>query len=298
MSDPTPPKGYQLDPAVQDTSTVPAFIQQGIDVGSVQQSIAPESAVHGSTDKGYHTVAESNPGVISVFRPGEYDVPVRNHEMTHEFQQTRDFGGIKLPGDNTLDLPGQTKPYSADQYRPGDHRNYAYGGVQGLLKARQQGKTVANFNREQQADIVADYKEMQDDYQEAVAAGTATPGMSKMMEQVRQAYHPFVQQLADVPKYSAARSIGTFLGIGSPDAPPAPRAPGLPAYGTPGLGYVQPDSLLGGDATVIPPEGYQLSNTAGPAPRKTQKKSVPVASAPAPPAPRAVNATDAWAGQH
>jgi hypothetical protein len=248
---PTPPDGYKLDPAVLDASTVPTLISDKVNVGKVLQKVAPGSDVHGATELGYHTVAESNPGVISVFRPKEYGVPVRNHEMTHQLQQVQDIGGLKLPGGYNLDLPGQVKPYSEDQYRSGNHRNYAYGGVQGLLQARQQGKTVADFNREQQADIVADYKEMQDQYEEAVAAGKATPGMSKMMEQVREAYHPFVQQLSDVPKYSALRSIGTMLGISMPEAPSAPRAPGLPAYGTPGLDY-RPDPLLGGNVPQLP----------------------------------------------
>jgi hypothetical protein len=241
-----------LDPAVRDTSTIPEFIRKGVNVGSVLQEWAQHKPA-GPTAPGYHTIAESTPGVISVYRPEEYTAPVRNHEMEHQLQQTRDVGGIKLPGGNTIDLPGQVKPYSPEQYPAGDPRNYSYGGVQGLMQAQQQKKTAADFNQEQQADIVADYQKAQDDLLKKVQAGKATSEDLKAWQSTYDAYHPLVQQLSQVPAYSAKRSIGTMLGLGTPDAPPAPAAPGLPAADTPGLGYVQPDSNLGGVARALKP---------------------------------------------
>lgn len=238
-----------INPAVTDLSTVPDLIKRGVNVGSILQA-ENLGNVHDTAAKGYHTVAEANPGKITVYRPNEYTPYVRNHEMTHELQQTRDIGGLKLPGDNTIDLPGQVKSYSPNQYRPGDPRNYSYGGQDALLAARGK-KTIADFNLEQQADIVADYRKSQDEFLAKVQSGKYTQQDLKNWQNTYDAYHPLVEQLSQVPEYSAKRSIGTMLGIGSPDAPLAPKAPGLPPADTPGLGYVQPDSNLGGVARAL-----------------------------------------------
>lgn len=238
-----------INPAVTDLSTVPDLIKRVVNVGSILQ--AENLGQSGDTAmEGYHTVAEANPGKITVYRPNEYTPYVRNHEMTHELQQTRDIGGLKLPGNNTIDLPGQVKPYSPDRYRPGDPRNYSYGGQDALLAARGK-KTIANFNPEQQADIVADYEKAQDDLLAKVQSGKYTQEDLKNWQATYDAYHPFVEQLSKVPEYSAKRSIGTLLGMGMPEAPPAPAAPGLPPADTPGLGYIQPDPVMGGVAAAL-----------------------------------------------
>lgn len=237
----TPPQGYQLDPAALDTSTVADFIKRHVNVGAVEQSGQPRSKIQLPAAAGYHTIAESTPGKISVFSPGEYTPEVRNHEMTHQLQQVNDVGGVKLPGGYVLDLPGQVKPYTGSA--GGKMSGYRYGGVDGLLAARQAGKTVADFNQEQQADMVADYQEMQRDYMEKARAGKTTPQDAALMRRVYAAYHPFVQQLADVPQYSLKRALATLIGVTLPEAPAAPRAPGLPGYGTAGLPD-RPDPLL------------------------------------------------------
>jgi hypothetical protein len=239
----------KLKPEVEDESTIPEFIRKGVNVGSILQTVKPPSQAP-SVALGYHASAQADPGVISVFQPDEYTVPVRNHEMTHEYQQTRDIGAIKVPWNDQFDIPGQVKSYSPEQYAYGDPRNYSYGGQDALLAARGK-KTIADFNLEQQADIVADYQKAQDELLKKVQAGKYTSDDLKQWQRTYDAYHPLVQQLSQVPEYSAKRSIGTMLGIGSPDAPPAPAAPGLPPADTPGLGYVQPDSNLGGVARAL-----------------------------------------------
>lgn len=255
---PTPPKGYQLDPATQDTSTVPDFIKKNVNVGSILQKVMPGSGT-GTTAPRYETVAESNtPGTISVYDPKKYDVPTRNHEMDHQFQETRSDGAVQLPKGYELAPFGVTKSYAPEQYAAGDPRNYSYGGEAGLLAARNSGKTMADFNMEQQADIVADYKAKQDAYLAKVRAGTATPADLKAMYQTRQAYHPFVQQHASVPGRlrDMLPSMKTVLGVGTPPPlAPAPAAPGLPSYDTPGLGVAPADPLLGGQSVPVKSKG-------------------------------------------
>jgi hypothetical protein len=245
---PTPPKGYQLDPATQDTSTVPDFIKKAVNVGSILQKVTPGSGT-GTTAPRYETVAESNrPGEIDVYDPKRYDVRTRNHEMDHQFQETRADGAVQLPHGYELAPFGITKPYAPKQYPAGDPRNYSYGGDAGLVAARNSGKSMADFNMEQQADIVADYKAKQDAYLAKVRAGTATPADRSAMYQTEQVYHPFVRQLASVPSQlkDMLPSVKTALGFGKPQPlAPAPAAPGLPSPDVAGMGYVAPDPLLG-----------------------------------------------------
>ena len=249
---PTPPKGYNLIPL---DSSVPSFIRSGMDTSKIKQTVEPFSQQGAPSMVGTETVSEATPGKIAVYDPSRYTSKVRDHEMTHEFQQSRSDGTVKLPGGYALAPLGVHPAMAPEQYAAGDPRNYDYGGQAGLQSLRSAHKTAANLNQEQQADMVADYKAKQDAYLAKVKAGTATPADLRAMYATHEAYHPFIQQMANVPNSfrNSIPSLSAILGTGKPQQlAPAPAAPGLPSYDTPGLGVAPADPLLGGKSAPIP----------------------------------------------
>lgn len=216
-----------------DYSDVPAFIKQGIDMGKVSQVVTPPH-----TDEDHISIAEvdtAEPYKIKVLSPDLYGPPIQNHELTHTFQSTRNKS-----------LPQVSTNYS------GKLSGYNYGGVQGLIEARKQGKTISDFNYEQQAEMVKDYKVYHDQYLKKAAAGKITPEEEKKMYTLQQAYHPFIRQLANMPGISENLNRSPLLELIGAQKPATintrPEAPGLPSYETPGLGVLPADPLMGGNS--------------------------------------------------
>ena len=241
----TPPPGYQLDvkpPAgysldsfassVKPLSEVPAFIQSGVDAKRIQQVPAkPESDLDKQAIAYVHS---DDPYKINVNKPGEYDKSVFSHELTHTFQLTRND--------------------AIDGSAPVQHKDgkpvYDYGGLDGLKKA----KSIADFSDEQQANIVSDYKGIQDHYLRKAATGKITADDRKKFYEARQAYHPLVKQLAEMPgknEHLQPSTLDVVLNRNLPTINTKPEAPGLPPYDTPGLGVVPADPLLGGRSVGI-----------------------------------------------
>ena len=249
---PIPPSGYSLIPS---DSSIPSFIRQGIDVSKIKQTVKPSNQQGAPSVVGTETVAEATPGNISIYDPSRYTPQVRNHELEHELQQTQSDGTIKLGGGYEVAPFGVHSTMAPEQYPVGDPRNYDYGGQAGLQALTNAHKTAADLNMEQQADLVATYKAKQDAYLAKVKAGTATPADLKAMYAEHQAYHPIVQQMANVPssKQETIDSLKTMLGLGSKTLAPAPAAPGLPSYDTAGLGVAPADPLMGGQSQAIRP---------------------------------------------
>lgn len=243
--DPQPPVGYILDEfkasKVPDSSDVPAFIQQGIDMSKVRQVPAP--APQTVSDKNAIAyVNTKNPYEVNIVQPDLYGKPVFNHELTHTFQATRnpDLGEISAPLPPVEDVTPKT---------------YDYGGVEGLKKAVASGKAVHDFNAEQQAKMVQDYKAVQDKYLAKASAGEITDKDKKEFSDAHQAYHPLVKQLAELPDKNVKVSptlLDTVLGRTIPGINTKPEPPGLPAYDTPGLGVLPADPLLGGKSVSVP----------------------------------------------
>lgn len=249
VNNPQPPHGYQIvqkSPAAAgvngkgddsftapDYSDVPAFIKSGIDLSKVRQT---PTSIYGQDPDAIASVTPANPYKIDVDMPDLYGPPVLNHELTHTFQFTRNQS---LPAPNNPNDGGSASP-----------KSYAYGGVEGLEKALRGGKTIADFNVEQQADMVRDYKARYGGLLHKAQHGRATPQDLHEMYRLRQAYHPFIQQLADMP------------GQGQPVAMPTgkPAAPGLPDYSVAGLGVVPADPLMGGNS-VYPTEVHRTGET-------------------------------------
>lgn len=227
-----PPAGYVPDNDMPGYGDVPAFLQQGLDMSKVRQVPATPMTDEDRNSVAY--VSGDDPYKIEVQDPGIYGPPILNHELVHTFQDTRN-----------QDLPPVAKDLSGDPSKV-----YDYGWLTGLEKARQQGKTVSDFNYEQQAEMVKDYKGYHDLYLKRAKEGAITPKEERMMYRFQQAYHPFIKQLAEMPgqQENLQRSpLKELLGIQKPatiDTHPTP--PGLPSYDTPGLGVLPADPLMGG----------------------------------------------------
>ena len=212
---------------------VPAFIKQGVDMNKVTQKVQkPETQDDASS---IATVYDDKPYDVNIYNPSQYGTSVRNHELTHTFQDTRSGGIPKVSAGHA----SVTKP-----------EDYEYGWVQGLEKARNQGKTISSFNVEQQADMVEDYKKIHDLYLDKAKKGTITPDDERRMYRAQKAYHPFVSQLAKMPAKDVPVTSNPLLQLLGYKKPPTidtkPEAPGLPSYDTPGLGVLPADPLMGG----------------------------------------------------
>jgi hypothetical protein len=147
-------------------------------------------------------------GEIRVDTPSMFDRPVMAHELTHVYQdaRTREF---TFPPDQKTD-------------------KYNYGGMNGLKKAIQDRKTIANFSVEQQASIVEDYYRA---HRDMLAQGKLNPRTASDFEEMKKTYGPFIRQLAGVPTdEDLYKPIGT---------PPPPGVPGYEA-----TGYVSGDKNI------------------------------------------------------
>ncbi len=173
-----------------------------------------------------------NPTRINVLMPEHYSAPDLAHEMTHVFQNLH-----SVPGGSA-----QTQGEGRDEY--------SYGGIDGLKAAMRSGKTIANFNQEQQARIVQDYYREDRRLMDKAKAGTITPQEKHQLYEMRQVYPRFISQLAAMPK------------TGEEPTPldTRPVAPSLPDYSVAGLNVVREDPLMGGGSAYapVPPKGYKV----------------------------------------
>ncbi len=151
---------------------------------------------------------DAKPGIISVARPDLYTPQVGAHEATHLYQNTRNREFRNHADSLTPSSPSLSE--------------YDYGGQAGL-----RGKSIADFNPEQQADIVGDFTARS-------RSLPAHPGARdlRVWDQTREAYEPKIRQLQDVPPaptgilaatdnflqdHGLGRPIETVSGILHPD---------------------------------------------------------------------------------
>lgn len=214
-NDPTPPSGYTLE-------DLPAFMRES-NVGTKTISAPPMVVGSGRV---VADVDPANPRTIEVREPSLYTAPVNTHESTHVFQQSRNPAFASLQG--------QQQVTSA--------KGYDYGGMDGLIQARQQGKTIAHFTPEQQATMVADY---QRETQDAIRRGDRAA-----LAKAQSAFEPFVGQLANIPGKDA-----NMTQMSQQDLTPA--APGVPPATVAGMPLL-PSKLIGGPGRVVLPKGYTL----------------------------------------
>lgn len=169
--------------------------------GRIQTQQGPElPELMGRSDLGSVAYVPSGGNAISVTRPSFYSKPIAAHEATHVFQNTRN--------DQFQDLESRQMPSSTSL------SNYDYGGVKGLMANPR--KSVADYNPEQQAEMVEDL---------TAAQGKLTPKMSRSQLQdwdtTKTALERPIRQLASVPGQdnSIGGSIDHYLdqrGFGDP----------------------------------------------------------------------------------
>ena len=249
---PLPNPNY-VAPLRSDDDSIPAFIRNSVNVNDVKQVVKTP----GNDDKGVTAeVNDATPNQIDVFDPGKYDTGRRNHELTHVYQDSR--------GDSTSSTSAVTGEVSIHN-DPYDYSGRATSSralpkaeqmkakLEGLQKARNDGKTIANFNDEQQAEIVRDYKDQHDSFLKKVKDGTATKKDLQAMSDLQNTYHPFIDQLAKMPSKTSSHTsmLDTLLGHNMPTINTRPDAPGLPSFATPGIGIVAADPLMGGHSQPI-----------------------------------------------
>ncbi len=228
-----PPDGYEVEQRMQN---VPAFLRPTAAKMSVQmEAPRPDAAAE---------VSAIHPQTVQVFGADQATQPVITHEVTHGFQASR-----------SLPLVAHT----ASQLMLGDN-NPEYGGEAGLAEAQRQGKTIADFNPEQQAHIVEDY---QTQTQDAIRRGDAAA-----LDRVTAIYHPVVRQLAQETARGESMTTMTPSDLHL-------EAPGLPPATVTGM--LVPDKLLGGEGRILknpPPSGYtvEAKTTAKPTAQKIQGK--------------------------
>lgn len=234
-SDPTPPPGYTLE------SQVPAFLRPVAATAHIVDRPPDNRSIA--------LVSSTNPTEIDVHEPSQFHSPELIHEMTHVFQFSRNPAMVSQ---------------MQDALRAGKlPSTYTYGGTDGLLAAQQQGKTIADFGPEQQAEMVRNYAVLT---KQAIQTGNAAE-----LDKIKQAYGPFIRQLAAFPGKSDSMTAMTQRDL-------TPSAPGLPPATESGI--LAPDKLLGGAAGVYnnpsesarvhhghshrrditPPPGYHIEN--------------------------------------
>jgi hypothetical protein len=192
---------------------IPAFEQQA--VGNIHQQV--------DRDSGDGTAAHVNPGssTVHVTDPSQYNGGTPQHEYTHVYE-------------------GKKQPILKTLFAGGNGADQDYGGTPGLEKHNAQGKTIAQFNPEQRAEVVGDSWAAQKKAVADAKAGKLKPGEVEGFDRAKAAQHPTLQQM----KNEGDEGIDTH-----------PAAPGLPPASVSGI--VAPDPLLGGEwAQAKEPEKF------------------------------------------
>ena len=221
---PIPPPGYEIQ-------NLPDFLKPA---NAGTKTVRGESYVLPGLGQVVAEVSQNNPHTIEVREPRDFTQPIQTHESTHVFQLSRNQPFVNKTF-NSAPLPTTAAGYS-------------YGGLPGLEQALQKHKTIADFNVEQQADMVADY---QKETQNAIRWKDA-----ESLARIIAAYHPFVSQLAKIPPKGANMTQMT-----QQDLTPAAPMPPVNVAGMPLL----PDKLIGG-ATAPARTQTASTNTPNPHP--------------------------------
>jgi hypothetical protein len=172
--DPTSPISSQHRPFTnREIADMPKFLKKTATISGMglDEVINPEAVAEvrgGGTD-------------IGIDRPEWFDRGVMSHELTHAYQNTRNADFQSAP-----DVRDVSKEYD-------------YGGLPGLQKAIKDHKTIADFTVEQQADMVKHYYDAHRDMMNLASQGKIPASTAADFEEMKQAYAPFIRQMAGVP---------------------------------------------------------------------------------------------------
>lgn len=140
---------------------------------------------------------------VYVDDPKSMDQGTLNHEVLHAIQEAQNVrswqAGLEGRGNTFI------RPSSKDSYA-----NYDYGGVAGLLHRLGKGQSLSSLGDEQQAEMLKDYtNKMQE------IAGRKDSSAASEFDQYKQAYGPFIRQMAEM-----ARPGNTLNTTPQPPGPP------------------------------------------------------------------------------
>jgi hypothetical protein len=208
-------------------------------------SAGPIPTVMGTDSDGLHSGDDAyvRPGIskINVMQPGNYTPAVAAHEATHVFQGTRN-GDFQRRTNGLL---------SGGDPRPSD---YDYGGVAGLQA--HPGRTISNYNPEQQAQMVEDLTSAQDalpahmSQQQLAAWDAKKNALERPIQQLTRIPAADTSLLGRADEYLDARPelgldhpFARLKGLISPPAMPTAPEPG-PGAPSVALGYANRSRLV------------------------------------------------------
>lgn len=162
-----------------ELKNAPAFVQKALTQESTQYRFG--DAFHGN-----RVGHVNSPRAIFIDKPLLFNAAAQAHEATHVYQGTL-----------------RHSPTPDPEEQKGGHANYDYGGWAGLIEARRRGRTINDFTDEQQAQMVDDYVNLQQQlHSESFQnhAPIVQQGMLERWDQANQALAPYLRQLAGQPK--------------------------------------------------------------------------------------------------
>jgi hypothetical protein len=216
LKPPNPPIGYRLE-----VNKMPSFLRPTAATSKIVAAPLDDIAVA--------EVDSDNPKKILVRDPKNFTLPVETHEETHVFQFSRNPAIVNQWKDNL---------------RKGNlTESYDYGGMDGLLQAQREHRSITSFGLEQQADIVKDFQQLTD---KAIANKDFA-----LLDKVNAAYGPYVRQLANLPAKNESMTTMTRRDL----TPPPPGLP--PATET---GILAENKLLGSREMFLPPPPLRAKN--------------------------------------
>src|SRR6185437_1168856 len=131
-------------------------------------------------------VSPSDPNTVVVNQPDQFTQGDLNHETVHSYDLSRN------PAVVAQLAKVQQQQQAAGMYTPVPGqlpKAYDYGGVEGLLAARQQGKTIANYGPEHPAQVA---RHWQAGLKDAIQRGDTAK-----FDLLNKAYAPFIRQEAN-----------------------------------------------------------------------------------------------------
>lgn len=230
-----PPAGYEVEPVAGDpggysTADVPNYLKGVARTVKIVQAPADGSHIA--------TVYSNKPTEIDIQQPDQVTQHVLDHELTHVYQMGLNPAIVaKLVGEENSQAAAGRFAAHGTAGAPG----YSYGGMDGLIAAQGQNKTVMDFNAEQQAEMFADY--------EAITRDAIKRGDAALYNKAQAAYGPLLQQFVNLPRGNEPM---TRLPMGAFNPPAQGRPPATPG------GWMAADPNLGDAPPASPPRGYTL----------------------------------------
>ena len=181
---------------------------------AIRRGLGDENTIVFKNKSDKNGVAEVEPGtrIVYIDDPKKFMFSPRQvvaHEATHILQsRLHPTAQAKFPKTNDQNPYGQMNSPNAHLV---------------LQQARQNGKTISDFSREEQGAIVQHYAALQQGLEDAVTSKTLTPDLKNRFNQTLQIYQPYIDDYAKLPMAINEPTSKSQKGINTaPQAPPGP----------------------------------------------------------------------------